>query len=59
MSAAAMPDSLGHSVLVLNRLYMAVHVINVRRAVGLLVNALVFRRVATLPLLGRKRVVVS
>ncbi|MGE3408576.1 MAG: HNH endonuclease [Pirellulales bacterium] len=33
---AAMPDPLGHSVLVLNRLYMAVHVINVRRAFILL-----------------------
>lgn len=33
---AAMADPLGHSVLVLNRLYMAVHVINVRRAFILL-----------------------
>ncbi len=30
----------GHSVLVLNRLYMAVHVVNVRRAIGLLFREL-------------------
>ena len=33
-------SGLNASVLVLNRHYVAVHVINVRRAVGLLVNAL-------------------
>lgn len=36
MSTTAMADPLGHSVLVLNRLYMAIHVINVRRAFVLL-----------------------
>ncbi|MBX7169094.1 MAG: HNH endonuclease [Pirellulales bacterium] len=36
MSLAAALDPLGTSVLVLNRFYLAVHVINVRRAFGLL-----------------------
>ncbi len=35
-TAAAMGNPLGASVLVLNRFYMAVHVVNVRRAFGLL-----------------------
>jgi 5-methylcytosine-specific restriction endonuclease McrA len=36
MSSFAVPDPLGASVLVLNRFYVAIHVINVRRAFGLL-----------------------
>src|SRR5213592_802808 len=36
MTTASMINSLSHSVLVLNRFYMAVHVVNVRRAVTLL-----------------------
>jgi 5-methylcytosine-specific restriction endonuclease McrA len=36
MEAMPITDPLGHSVLVLNRFYMAVHVVNVRRAIGLL-----------------------
>ena len=36
MSQVAPAGALNSSVLVLNRFYMAVHVINVRRAVGLL-----------------------
>jgi 5-methylcytosine-specific restriction endonuclease McrA len=36
MSTAAMGDGLSGSVLVLNRLYMAIHVVNVRRAFVLL-----------------------
>ncbi len=36
MSFAASSDALSASVLVLNRMYMAVHVINVRRAFSLL-----------------------
>lgn len=36
MSSAAMADPLGASVLVLNRFYMAVHVVSVRRAFTLL-----------------------
>jgi 5-methylcytosine-specific restriction endonuclease McrA len=39
-SAAALGNPLGASVLVLNRFYMAVHVINVRRAFGLLFREL-------------------
>ena len=40
MAAAATSSVLGHSVLVLNRNYMAVHVVNVRRAFVLLVRSL-------------------
>lgn len=36
MTAMAIRDPLSHSVLVLNRVYMAVHVVTVRRAMGLL-----------------------
>ena len=36
MSTLAMPDPLGASVLVLNRFYVAIHVVNVRRAFALL-----------------------
>ena len=39
-SVAALGNPLGASVLVLNRFYMAVHVINVRRAFGLLFREL-------------------
>ncbi len=39
-SAAVLGNPLGASVLVLNRFYMAVHVINVRRAFGLLFREL-------------------
>ena len=35
-ATATIPDPLGASVLVLNRFYVAIHVINVRRAFGLL-----------------------
>ena len=38
--AASTGSSTGHSVLVLNRLYMAVHVVNVKRAIGLLFREL-------------------
>ena len=38
--AAASPSPLQASVLVLNRLYLAVHVVDVRRAVGLLCREL-------------------
>ncbi len=38
--STAEPSALSASVLVLNRQYMAVHVVNVRRAFGLLVNCL-------------------
>ncbi len=40
MSTVAAASSLSSSVLVLNRLYMAVHVVSVRRAVGLLFREL-------------------
>ena len=40
MSSAVMGSPLSASVLVLNRFYMAVHVINVRRAIGLLCREL-------------------
>ena len=40
MSSAAVASPLSSSVLVLNRFYMAVHVINVRRAIGLLFREL-------------------
>jgi 5-methylcytosine-specific restriction endonuclease McrA len=36
MTTATLPDPLSASVLVLNRFYVAIHVINVRRAFGLL-----------------------
>src|SRR5207245_879063 len=36
MTTALMANSLAHNVLVLNRFYMAVHVVNVRRAITLL-----------------------
>ncbi len=36
LTAAANNDPLGASVLVLNRVYLAVHVVNVRRAFSLL-----------------------
>ncbi|NIL98630.1 MAG: HNH endonuclease [Planctomycetales bacterium] len=36
MQSLARLDALSHSVLVLNRFYMAVHVVNLRRAIGLL-----------------------
>ena len=38
--AASTGSSTGHSVLVLNRLYMAVHVVNVKRAIALLFREL-------------------
>src|ERR1700704_5926196 len=40
MASLAAPNPLSVSVLVLNRFYMAVHVINVRRAFGLLCREL-------------------
>ena len=39
-AAVTVGNPLGASVLVLNRFYMAVHVINVRRAFGLLLREL-------------------
>ena len=40
MSSVAASVPLSSSVLVLNRFYTAVHVVNVRRAIGLLVRSL-------------------